>query len=79
MLTRRAPARAGCRRRAPPSARGAGSSRRAGDGRASLFARGALLRVRAGPYMYLFRLDGFDVVGSSPEALVKVEDGRAML
>jgi anthranilate synthase component 1 len=37
------------------------------------------------PYMYLFRfpgLDGepgFDVVGSSPEALVKVEDGRAML
>jgi anthranilate synthase component 1 len=37
------------------------------------------------PYMYLFRfpgLDGepgFDVVGSSPEALVKVEEGRAML
>ncbi|MFI5807116.1 anthranilate synthase component I [Streptomyces sp. NPDC051561] len=31
------------------------------------------------PYMYLFRLDGFDVVGSSPEALVKVEDGRAMV
>lgn len=31
------------------------------------------------PYMYLFRFDGFDVVGSSPEALVKVEDGRAML
>ncbi|MFI1951673.1 anthranilate synthase component I [Streptomyces xinghaiensis] len=31
------------------------------------------------PYMYLLRLDGFDVVGSSPEALVKVEDGRAML
>ena len=25
------------------------------------------------PYMYLFRFDGFDVVGSSPEALVKVE------
>ncbi|MEV5905377.1 hypothetical protein AB0L81_36610, partial [Streptomyces sp. NPDC052127] len=22
------------------------------------------------PYMYLFRFDGFDVVGSSPEALV---------
>jgi len=31
------------------------------------------------PYMYLFRFDGFDVVGSSPEALVKVEDGSAML
>jgi anthranilate synthase component I len=31
------------------------------------------------PYMYLFRFDGFDVVGSSPEALVKVEDGRALL
>jgi anthranilate synthase component 1 len=31
------------------------------------------------PYMYLLRLEGFDVVGSSPEALVKVEDGRAML
>ncbi|QQN80018.1 anthranilate synthase component I [Streptomyces sp. XC 2026] len=31
------------------------------------------------PYMYLFRFDGFDIVGSSPEALVKVEDGRAML
>ena len=31
------------------------------------------------PYMYLFRFDGFDVVGSSPEALVKVADGRAMM
>jgi anthranilate synthase component 1 len=31
------------------------------------------------PYMYLFRFDGFDVVGSSPEALVKVADGRAMV
>ncbi|MEU9984153.1 anthranilate synthase component I [Streptomyces sp. NPDC050856] len=31
------------------------------------------------PYMYLFRFDGFDVVGSSPEALVKVDDGRAMV
>jgi anthranilate synthase component 1 len=29
--------------------------------------------------MYLFRLDGFDIVGSSPEALVKVNDGRALL
>ncbi|HEV2636862.1 MAG TPA: anthranilate synthase component I [Actinocrinis sp.] len=37
------------------------------------------------PYMYLFRFPGqdgtpgFDVVGSSPEALVKVTDGSAML
>ncbi|MEV6550455.1 anthranilate synthase component I [Streptomyces sp. NPDC051597] len=31
------------------------------------------------PYMYLFRFEDFDVVGSSPEALVKVEDGRAMV
>ncbi|MEV6009270.1 anthranilate synthase component I [Streptomyces sp. NPDC051976] len=36
------------------------------------------------PYMYLFRFPGadgasFDVVGSSPEALVKVEDGHAMV
>lgn len=31
------------------------------------------------PYMYLFRFEGFDVVGSSPEALVKVEGGRAMV
>ncbi|MBH1936295.1 anthranilate synthase component I [Streptomyces sp. AV19] len=31
------------------------------------------------PYMYLLRFDGFDVVGSSPEALVKVEGGRAMV
>ncbi|MGW2019324.1 anthranilate synthase component I [Streptomyces sp. NPDC001927] len=32
------------------------------------------------PYMYLFRFEnGFDVVGSSPEALVKVEDGQAMV
>ncbi|HVL13305.1 MAG TPA: chorismate-binding protein, partial [Gemmata sp.] len=31
------------------------------------------------PYMYLLRFDGFDIVGSSPEAHVKVTDGRAML
>jgi anthranilate synthase component 1 len=31
------------------------------------------------PYMYLLRFDGFDVVGSSPEALVKVSAGRAMM
>ena len=38
-----------------------------------------VLRVtNPSPYMYLLRLDGFDVVGSSPEALVKVADGEAM-
>lgn len=38
-----------------------------------------VLRVtNPSPYMYLLRFDGFDVVGSSPEALVKVEGGRAM-
>jgi anthranilate synthase component 1 len=46
-----------------------------------------LRRSNPSPYMYLFRFagpdgtaeGGFDVVGSSPEALVKVEDGRALL
>lgn len=28
------------------------------------------------PYMYLLRLDGFSIVGSSPEALVTVRDGK---
>jgi anthranilate synthase component 1 len=30
------------------------------------------------PYMYLLRLDGFDIVGSSPEALITVKDGFAV-
>ncbi len=30
------------------------------------------------PYMYLLRLDGFDIVGSSPEALVTVKDRTAV-
>jgi anthranilate synthase component 1 len=39
-----------------------------------------VLRVtNPSPYMYLLRFDDFDIVGSSPEALVKVEAGRAML
>jgi anthranilate synthase component 1 len=39
-----------------------------------------VLRVNnPSPYMYLLRFDGFDVVGSSPEALVKVNGDRAML
>ncbi len=38
-----------------------------------------VLRVtNPSPYMYLLRFDGFDVVGSSPEALVKVSGDRAM-
>ncbi|WP_132879068.1 anthranilate synthase component I [Tamaricihabitans halophyticus] len=37
-----------------------------------------VLRVtNPSPYMYLLRLDGFDIVGSSPEALVTVRDGKA--
>jgi len=31
------------------------------------------------PYMYLLRFDGFDIVGSSPEAHLKVTGRRAML
>jgi anthranilate synthase component 1 len=30
------------------------------------------------PYMYLLRLEGFDIVGSSPEALVTVKDGTVI-
>jgi anthranilate synthase component I len=30
------------------------------------------------PYMYLLRMDGFDIVGSSPEALVTVTAGQAL-
>ncbi|MGI8769204.1 MAG: chorismate-binding protein, partial [Propionibacteriaceae bacterium] len=30
------------------------------------------------PYMYLLRLDGYDIVGCSPEALVTVKDGHAV-
>jgi anthranilate synthase component 1 len=37
-----------------------------------------LRRTNPSPYMYLLRLDGFDVVGSSPEALVKVEGTRVL-
>jgi anthranilate synthase component I len=38
-----------------------------------------LRRANPSPYMYLVRLDGFDIVGSSPEALVKVTDNRVIL
>lgn len=36
-----------------------------------------LRRTNPSPYLYLLRLDGFDVVGASPEALVTVTDQRA--
>lgn len=36
-----------------------------------------LRRQNPSPYLYLLRLEGFSVVGSSPEALVTVSDGRA--
>jgi anthranilate synthase component 1 len=38
-----------------------------------------LRTLNPSPYMYLLRLDGFDLVGCSPEALVTVADGRAVL
>ena len=38
-----------------------------------------LRTLNPSPYMYLLRLDGFDIVGSSPEALVTVSGGRALL
>lgn len=37
-----------------------------------------LRALNPSPYMYLLRFDGYDIVGSSPEALVKVADGKAM-
>ncbi|MCA1823126.1 MAG: anthranilate synthase component I, partial [Frankia sp.] len=39
----------------------------------------ALRVVNPSPYMYLLRFDGYDVVGSSPEALVKVQGERALV
>ncbi len=38
-----------------------------------------LRTLNPSPYMYLLRLEGFDIVGSSPEALVTVTGGRAVL
>lgn len=37
-----------------------------------------LRRINPSPYLYLLRLDGFDIVGSSPEALVTVTDREAV-
>jgi anthranilate synthase component 1 len=39
----------------------------------------ALRTSNPSPYMYLLRFDDLDVVGSSPEALIKVEGGRALM
>jgi anthranilate synthase component I len=39
----------------------------------------ALRTSNPSPYMYLLRFDDLDVVGSSPEALIKVEAGRALM
>jgi anthranilate synthase component I len=39
----------------------------------------ALRTSNPSPYMYLLRFDDLAVVGSSPEALVKVEGGRALM
>ncbi|HTW21183.1 MAG TPA: anthranilate synthase component I [Mycobacteriales bacterium] len=39
----------------------------------------ALRASNPSPYMYLLRFDDLDVVGSSPEVLVKVEAGRALM
>jgi anthranilate synthase component 1 len=39
-----------------------------------------VLRARnPSPYLYLLRFEGFDIVGSSPEAHVTVKEGRAMM
>jgi anthranilate synthase component I len=37
----------------------------------------SLRRVNPSPYLFLLELDGLALVGSSPETLVKVENGRA--
>ena len=39
----------------------------------------ALRRVNPSPYLFLLELDGMALVGSSPETLVKAENGRASL
>ena len=35
----------------------------------------ALRMINPSPYMYYLQLDGFDIVGASPEMMVRVEDG----
>lgn len=49
------------------------------DGAADAFEVYRRLRlVNPSPYLFLLRMDGFDIVGSSPEALVTVRAGRAI-
>jgi anthranilate synthase component 1 len=38
-----------------------------------------LRTLNPSPYMYMVRMDGFDIVGSSPEALVTVHSGQATI
>jgi anthranilate synthase component I len=38
-----------------------------------------LRTLNPSPYMYIVRMDGFDIVGSSPEALVTVHSGQATI
>ncbi|MBU1317907.1 MAG: anthranilate synthase component I [candidate division Zixibacteria bacterium] len=39
----------------------------------------ALRMLNPSPYMFYLKFDDLDLIGSSPEALVKLEDGRAIL
>src|SRR5206468_12351603 len=39
----------------------------------------SLRRVNPSPYLFLLELEGIAIVGSSPETLVKAEEGRASL
>ncbi len=39
----------------------------------------ALRSINPSPYMYYFRFDGFSIVGSSPEIMVRCEDGNVEL
>ena len=39
----------------------------------------ALRSLNPSPYLYFLELDGLSLVGSSPEVLVRVEDGRVMV
>ena len=45
---------------------------------AALDAYRILRSLNPSPYLYLLELDGLTLVGSSPEALVRVEDGRVV-
>ena len=65
------------RRRSGPARPSRSSSRQRfempTDGRPRSTSTGCCGVTNPSPYMYLLRFDGFDVVGSSPEALVKVD------